>query len=476
MLADPPAPAWNTYMRYSPNLGLLYLAGYLRRRVPDIGICYVDANQSVDQHLKTVARQKPSIYGLSFASPLSAVVKPLLRRVREVIPEALIVCGGAHPTADPLAVLKGSPTDICCLGEGEATFAELVEEFLGHGELATVGGIAYKHAEGEVAYTASRPPIRDLDSIPFPAWDLVDLRKFWGLRYAKSWPCAEVVASRGCAFNCTFCADPVWRGTTPRVRRRSPEKIAEEVDLLYHRGVREVFIRAAHMNDNLDWAIKVFEALHALDHPDLYFQCNLRLEHITPGLAGSMRRAGCWSCNIGLESGSQRVLDGIKKKIVLYEAGAQLRTLKDHGIKVFAFLMLYQIWELDQGLQIETTREVFQSLLYVLSLRAKKLVNQMSWSFATPYPGSDLYRICEKFGLLPHNWDQSLISLSDRMTISIPNLSKLEIVTARVAGLFIQGLLNLSNRERYQCHTIGPNLKHGLMKLRHLLGVFAQSK
>jgi radical SAM superfamily enzyme YgiQ (UPF0313 family) len=443
---------------------------------PDVEICYVDANQSVDEHLETVAREKPSVYGLSFASPLSAVAKPLLRRVRAVIPDALIVCGGAHPTADPSAVLTESPADICCLGEAEETFAELVKQFLGRGQLATVAGIAYKQAQGEVAYTEPRPPVRDLDSIPPPAWDLVDPRRFWGLRHAKSWPCAEVVASRGCAFNCTFCANPVWNGTTPRVRRRSPAKISQEVELLYQRGVREVLIRAAHMNDNLEWAIKVFEALHALNHPDLYFQCNLRLDHITPDLAASMRRAGCWSCNVGLESGSQRVLDGIKKKIELSAAEAQLGTLKDHGIKVFAFLMLYQLWELEQGLQIETTREVFRSLCYVLSLRSRRLVNQMSWAFATPYPGSELYRICKKFSLLSPDWEQSLICLPDRMTISIPGLSKLEIVTARAAGLFVQALLNLSNRERYQLHTLGPNLKHGLMKVRHLLGVVAQSR
>jgi radical SAM superfamily enzyme YgiQ (UPF0313 family) len=234
--------------------------------------------------------------------------------------------------------------------------------------------------------------------------------------------------------------------------------------------VREIFIRADQMNDKLDWAIEVLDALHALHHPGLYFQCNFRLDHISPGLAASMRRAGCWSYSVRLKRGSQRVIDGIKKKIVISEAETQLRTLSDLGIKVFAFLMRYQLWETNDGLQIETTREVFQSLRLILSLRAKKLLNQASWAFATPYPGSELYRICEKYSLLPRNSDHWLISFPDKLTIFIPGLSKLEIVTARVAGLFVQALLNLSNRERYQRHAIGPNVKQGIMKFRHLFG------
>jgi radical SAM superfamily enzyme YgiQ (UPF0313 family) len=110
---------------------LPYLAAYLGQRVSDIEICYIDSNQSIGQHLDTVAQRKPSIYGLSFASPLSVVARPLLRSVREAIPGRLIVCGGAHPTVDPVAVLMGSPADICCLGEGEETFAELARRFSG---------------------------------------------------------------------------------------------------------------------------------------------------------------------------------------------------------------------------------------------------------------------------------------------------------------------------------------------------------
>jgi hypothetical protein len=222
------------------------------------------------------------------------------------------------------------------------------------------------------------------------------------------------------------------------------------------------------MNDKLDWAIAVFDALRDLDHPDLYFQCNLHLSRITSDFAKSMRRAGCWLCNVGLESGSQRVLDGIKKKTKLTEVETRLQTLKDQGVKVYAFMMMYQLWESDRGLEIETTREVFQSIRLVLSLWCKRLLNQMSWAYATPYPGSELYRICKRRGLLPRNFDESLVS-SDLITIPIPGLSKVEIMTARLAGLLTQLLLNMSNRERYEPHALIPNAKHAIVKLRQLL-------
>ncbi|MGB7516717.1 MAG: radical SAM protein [Candidatus Acidiferrum sp.] len=468
VLADPAAPAWNSYMRSFPNLGLLYLAAHLRREMPDVAITYLDANHSIEQHLLYLAQQKPAVYGLSFASPLNAVAKHILRKVREVLPEALIVCGGPQPTANPQDVLSGSPADICCIGEGEETFVELVRTFVHGGDVTRVAGIAYRGPNGDAVFTTRRPIIHDLDSIPLPAWDLVDLRRFRGLRQAKSGPSTAITASRGCAFNCTFCSNPIWKNATPWVRRRSPEKIAEEVELLYRRGIREIYIRSDLMNDKLDWAIAVFDALRDLDHPDLYFQCNLHLSRITSDFAKSMRRANCWLCNVGLESGSQRVLDGIKKKTKLAEVETRLQTLRDQGIKVYAFMMMYQLWESGQGLEVETTREVFQSVRLVLSLWSKRLLNQMSWAYATPYPGSDLYRVCKKYGLLPHNFDESMVS-SDVITIPIPGLSKFEIMVARLAGLFAQLLLNMSNRERYERHALIPNTKHAIVKLRQLL-------
>jgi hypothetical protein len=221
------------------------------------------------------------------------------------------------------------------------------------------------------------------------------------------------------------------------------------------------------MNDKLDWAIQVFDALSALKHTDLYFQCNLHLARITPELAASMRRAQCWMCNVGLESGSQRVIDGIQKKFKLSGVESTLQNLKSEGIKVFAFMMLYQLWESEERLQTETTDEVFQSIRFVLSLWRRGLISQMSWAFATPYPGSDLYRVCKKYGLLPDHMDEALIS-SDRSTIRIPRSSRFEIIVARIAGLATQALLNLTARERYQRQAVSQNMKHAHAKLHHL--------
>lgn len=467
ILADPPAPAWNTYMRAFPNLGLLYLAGHLRRELPHVDIIYLDANHSIDEHVSFVASHNPAVYGISFASPLWAVARPVLQKIREALPHVLIICGGPHPTADPEGVLASTPADVCCIGEGEECFTELVKTTLTGDDVSGVAGIAYRRADDAVVRTSHRQIIGDLDSIPLPAWDLVDLDRFSGLRQAKAFPSTAITASRGCAFNCTFCSNPIWKNATPWVRRRSPDSIAQEVELLYQRGVREVYVRSDLMNDKLDWAIQVFDALSALKHTDLYFQCNLHLARITPELASSMRRAQCWMCNVGLESGSQRVIDGIQKKFKLSGVESTLQNLKSEGIKVFAFMMLYQLWESEERLQTETTDEVFQSIRFVLSLWRRGLISQMSWAFATPYPGSDLYRVCKKYGLLPDHMDEALIS-SDRSTIRIPRASRFEIIVARIAGLATQALLNLTARERYQRQAVSQNMKHAHAKLHHL--------
>src|SRR5215471_19395382 len=188
LLADPPAPKWNTYMRSFPNLGILYLAAQLRDAFPEIQIVYLDSNNTVEEHLEFIAKEKPEIYGISFASPLYAFVKTFLPAVRERLPNSFLLAGGPHPTADPQGCLNDLPIDACCIGEGEETVTELVQAMLSGGDIGKVAGIAIRDDAGTIKYGPHRLFVRDINTFPLPAWDLVDFSRFSGLRQAKSNP------------------------------------------------------------------------------------------------------------------------------------------------------------------------------------------------------------------------------------------------------------------------------------------------
>jgi anaerobic magnesium-protoporphyrin IX monomethyl ester cyclase len=472
VLADPPNPSRNPYGTAFPNLGILYLVATLRRAIPNLDIYYIEARHSRREHLSLVETIAPCVYGLSFASPFAGISLQLMDEVKSRCSHTYVVCGGAHPTADPVDVLKSSHADVCCMGEGEKTFVEVVKAVLSGGDFSTVAGIACRSEDRGMHFGSERPLIADLDEIPFPAWDLINFDVYPGCRKSRGGVSTAIVASRGCPFNCTFCSNPVWKLRRPWLRKRSPENIAGEVELLYDRGVREIYLRSDEMNPDHDWCISVFDALSALNHPDLHFQCNLRVAPVTSALAESMSRARCWLCHLGVESGSQRVLNGVRKHITLSQVERACDILKSNNVRVYAFMMLYQAWEEDGVLQIETTREVFQSMRLILRLRRKGLVDHTSWSLATPYPGSELYQLCVKYDLIRDKkmYHRPVVITPHDITTHLPGVSKMSMAFARSLGLLLQGLLFISSRESYRKQTLMSNLRHALVKLKYILG------
>ena len=470
VIADPPNPPSNPYVSAFPNLAALYLAAAVKRHISHASVHYLDHRLSWREHLAQVRALKPDVYGLSFASPFARIATHLLADVRATAPDTRIVCGGPHPTIAAREVLMNTAADCCCLGEGEVTFPELVNAWTRRTDLQEVPGIAFRDSRGGVVYSAKRQPVQPVDDIPSPDFTLVDLTSFTGLRMAMNQPSTAIVASRGCPWNCTFCSNPVWRHHTPRVRLHSPERIVREVDELYGLGIREIYIRSDEMNADLGWAEEVFERLASLGRHDLYFQCNVRARPMTEKLATLMRRANCWECHIGLESASNRVLKGIQKNIVRDDFEECVRLLNRAGVKVYAFMMMYNIWEENDRLQVETSREVLGSIRFILEMRARGLVDRMSWGYATPYPGAEMQRVCDKYNLqLPTHSDDS-VSGPDQISMQLPGIRPREMVAVRVLGLFAQSVLAGTTRQFWKGRNPVQTMRHAAFKAGRLLG------
>lgn len=169
---------------------------------------------------------------------------------------------------------------------------------------------------------------------------------------------------------------------------------------MYQGGIREVYLSADEFNVNLDWPIKVARALQSLGHSDLHFQCNVRADKVNEELACEFRKMNLWMVHIGVESGNQRTIDGLKKRIELDQVVNACQIFQAQGIKVFGFLMLYHAWEEEGQLAFETPAEVNKTFEFARRLLRAGLINYMSWQVATPYPGSRLWGTAQKFGLL----------------------------------------------------------------------------
>lgn len=390
----------------SANLSLLYLGSYLRKHANfEINLKYIPQAKSDLFHLETIQEFKPEIYAVSFTSYSAVVTYELIKKIKQKFPNVFVVCGGPHSMSSSKEILEKSGADICVIGEGEVTFHEIVTNL--HqikNQRSHIKGISY-FENNTYKQTPTRELINDINTIPFPARDLVNDEDFCGLTYSKARPNTEMVVTRGCPLRCVFCANPVFRlENGPLYRARNPENIAEEAEQLYQLGYREIYIHSDELNVKLDWSINVCKALAALGHKDLYFQCNLRVIPMTEELAYWLKQANFWLVRIGIETTSDRVLTGIKKKMSFDKTINACKLLSKQGIKVFGFTMLFNYWEEDGKLQHETAAEVKQTIKDMYKLWRKGYLNYTSWAFSCPVHGSEFYDIALKHGLIDENY------------------------------------------------------------------------
>jgi hypothetical protein len=193
----------------------------------------------------------------------------------------------------------------------------------------------------------------------------------------------------------------VFRQQGPPFRKRAPEAIAKEVEWLYQRGYREIYLHSDELNVEHAWSVEVCKALASLGHADLYFQANLRVAPMSAELAKWLRLANFWMVRFGIESASERVLKGIKKKMSREKTEYALRLMKEERIKTFGFFMMYQVWENGAGeLEHETQEEVNGTLRYAWQLWRRGLLHYISWAVATPVQGAEMYGIGTRHGLM----------------------------------------------------------------------------
>ncbi len=400
VLADPPAKE-RLYDASYPNLGILYLIGYLRAKLKDedVKIFYLEADRNLRQHIDFVRSVSPSLYGLSFASKTSSLSYATLKAVKTQFPRLLTVCGGTHPTALPEEVMQKCPVDICVIGEGEETLLKIVKRCLpGETDFSSVEGIALRH-NGAIMQTKRRSFVEDIDTIPIPAWDLVDFSKYRGMHLKKQPVQALLLVSRGCPYNCVFCSNPIWKSNRPWLRSRSARNITEEILLLYNLGVREIYMCSDELNFDEEWTLELLAQISELGLKDLFFQCNLRVDKVSERIAKALKHANVWLAHVGIESANDRVLNGLGKHITVDQVRKSTKLLSGHGVKVFGFVMLYNAWEEKGRLCYETTKEVDRTIAFCHELLKRGQIHYMSWQFCTPMPGARLYQIALRHGL-----------------------------------------------------------------------------
>ena len=404
-------PAHNQTVMFTPPLGLAYVAGTLKREGLELGV--IDAlGESLDTRHE--ARNDCYLYGLSPKETVARIpdgadvigisvgfsfewpfCRDLARSIRRRFPKALIVAGGEHITAVPGRSLEESAIDIGVLGEGEETTLAVVRALRTEGfDPAAIQGIAFKDRDGRAVVNARRARTRDIDDIPWPAWDLLPIENYlergmgFGVNRGRSMP---LMASRGCPYQCTFCSNPLmW---TTRWIARDPDLLLDEM-----RHYQEAY--GAENFDFYDLTAIVKKAwivdfCNKIEQRGMVFTWQLpsgtRSEAIDDEVAELLHRSGCRNLSYSPESGSPTVLERIKKRIKTDAVIASIASSNRQNMYVKCNIIF--------GFPGETLKEILQSYLFIVRMAVAGAYDLSIWAFS-PYPGSELFEQISKTGRL----------------------------------------------------------------------------
>lgn len=431
VLADPPRRE-EPYPYHLPTMGILYLLGAIRNAfTPDqVSLTYLQANETVDSHVKRVGELKPDIYGLSFKTQMARTAYRTLNAVKSRYPDLTVIAGGQHVSAMPLEAMERTTVDASFRSECEETITSVIDAFDGRLECSHIPGAVYRK-NGEIVSNPVAPLKAKIDEIPWPAWDMVDPHDFPGMPYKRGYPYLGVLVSRGCPYKCTFCSEPVWKiHGRPTFRARSPEDIAREVDYVYKKGVKEIRLLCEEFNVSERWCCEVLDRIIALGHKDLYLNFNIRGDLMSDRLATAMRAANVWMVNMGIETVSDRTLRGVKKQVTVAEIEDSCRILKEHGIKVMGYFQFFLAWDEGGVLCWESAHDARKTIRWALELHQKDLIHYMATAVASPRPSTPLFDLAVKHHLFNTDDRDPHPYLAEGLRL--PGLSRFEVAKTMV--------------------------------------------
>jgi radical SAM superfamily enzyme YgiQ (UPF0313 family) len=333
-------------MKPYPPLGLLYVSSHLKARGFEVGLCDTTFLTFADFETQ-VATLRPPVVGIY----CNLMTKLMVLRMIAVCGRAgaKVVLGGPEPPHDALRYLEAG-ADVVVVGEGEKTMEELLPRLLaGARDLADVHGIVYRDAGGSLVRTPPRGLIADLDAQPRPDRASIDLGRYleaWRTHHGKG--SVSLTTARGCPYTCRWCSRSVYGESH---RRRTPVNVADEVQEIVERYRPEMLW---YVDDvftiHKGWILK-YEAEMSRRGLRVPFECISRAERIDADVAQALARLGCFRLWIGSESGSQRILDAMDRRITVEQVQHSTRLLQEHGIQVGMFIMLGYDGEQDVDLR-----------------------------------------------------------------------------------------------------------------------------
>jgi len=402
-----------------PPLGLGYLAAAVRKN--GFTVSLYDANKlkiNPSKLSKIIKKEKPDFVGFQFYTMNFDYIKRSLEAVKKTNQNIVNIVGGPHPSALPKETLidLGENLDFAFCGEAEIGLPKLLKIIdEGGAGLKDVPGLIYRKGEEIVV----NPPIffENLDQFDFPAWDLLQPETYPESQHGaffENFPIAPIITTRGCPFNCTFCAGKLNTGSI--LRKRSVVKVIEEIKYLYNvHHIREFHIIDDNFTLDKEFAKKVLKEIIKLNLKVSFSVPNgIRLDTLDKEILLLMKNAGFYLISIGIESGSDRVLKMMGKHLAIKQIKEKVSLIKSVGLEAAGFFIL--------GYPGETEKEIKKTINFSLNLGLLRA----NYFLFLPLPGTAVYKQLQREGKLKKiEYDE----FSFTAPVFTDNLSKKQLKT-----------------------------------------------
>lgn len=360
---------------FNPPLGLLYIAAYIQK-YSDHSIRLIDAQVerlSYEKLKIEIEQYIPDIVGITAMTMTIVDVIATSNIVKKINPSIKVVLGGPHVNLFPEETIKIPTIDCLVLGEGEKIFLDLVEAIATHQPLNTIQGVVFQK-DGQIINTGTRPFIKDLDSLPFPARELTPYKKYSSL-LSKGGVVTTIFTSRGCPFRCSFCDRP---NLGKVFRARSAQNVVEEIEECVKLGIQDfLFYDDTFTVDKK----RVIEICKKLIDKNLKIRWDIRarVDTVDEEMLTYLKKAGCEGIHYGIEAGTEKILKILNKGIHLDQALKTFELTKKYKIPTLAYFMI--------GSPTETLDDIKSSFDFIKQLNP----DYLHMTILTPFPGTKIY-------------------------------------------------------------------------------------
>jgi radical SAM superfamily enzyme YgiQ (UPF0313 family) len=357
------------------------------------------------------------IIGVSGLITTYKYLKWLIPELKKYNPHSKIVVGGGVVSENANLLLSKTPADIAVIGEGEITMKEVVSVLENNSPLEMLRGIAYKQ-ENHIKINPPRPLIKNLDDLPFPAYDLfpmdIYLRNVAHASIIGKKREMSIISSRGCPYNCKYCYHIFGRGA----RFRSVDNVIREIKELQDKyKIDSILLLDETFTINKKRVMEFCNKL-ILEKIDIPWSCYARVNLVDREMLRKMKHAGCYRVGYGIESGSQQILDKMNKGVTVEQAKRAIRLARKAGLICgTTFMFGYR------GENLDTIKETVTF--------CKELMISPSFFFTTPYPGTDLYKEVEDRIINKYGDDEKFIKVlgdATEFTINLTEFSEEKLI------------------------------------------------